>query len=103
MPILQAFVATGTNIQLVFHTGTNGYTHGEHGRECDFEKEHGKVSPFPPPFSDGVLYVELLDADGITPGAMHLAKRIFMSTVRGECVRREEGDDALDRPIAKMS
>lgn len=38
-----AFVATGTNIQLVFHTGTNGYTHGEHGRECDFEKEHGKV------------------------------------------------------------
>lgn len=39
-----AFVATGTNIQLVFHAGTNGYsTHGEHGRDCDFEKEHGKV------------------------------------------------------------
>lgn len=42
----QAFVATGTNIQLVFHAGTNGYTHGEHGRDCDFEKEHGKVRSF---------------------------------------------------------
>lgn len=31
-------------MQLVFHAGTNGYTHGEHGRDCDFEKEHGKVS-----------------------------------------------------------
>ena len=44
--LLQAFVATGTNIQLVFHAGTNGYTHGEHGRDCDFEKEHGKVGVY---------------------------------------------------------
>lgn len=51
-----AFVATGTNIQLVFNNSTNGYNHHHHhhhsqhlssasnnGRETDFEKEHGKV------------------------------------------------------------
>jgi hypothetical protein len=41
---LQAFVATGTNIQLVFSPSTNGYSTADHGRECDFDKEHGKVS-----------------------------------------------------------
>jgi hypothetical protein len=41
---LQAFVATGTNIQLVFNPSTNGYSTADHGRECDFDKEHGKVS-----------------------------------------------------------
>jgi hypothetical protein len=42
--VLQAFVATGTNIQLVFNPSTNGYSTADHGRECDFDKEHGKVS-----------------------------------------------------------
>ncbi|KAJ9598003.1 hypothetical protein L9F63_026891, partial [Diploptera punctata] len=37
-----AFVATGTNIQLVFNPSTNGYSTADHGRECDFDKEHGK-------------------------------------------------------------
>jgi hypothetical protein len=40
---VQAFVATGTNIQLVFNPSTNGYSTADHGRECDFDKEHGKV------------------------------------------------------------
>ncbi|KAJ9582408.1 hypothetical protein L9F63_003261, partial [Diploptera punctata] len=39
-----AFVATGTNIQLVFNPSTNGYSTADHGRECDFDKEHGKIS-----------------------------------------------------------
>ncbi|XP_075212741.1 core-binding factor subunit big brother [Lycorma delicatula] len=38
-----AFVATGTNIQLVFTPNTNGFHIGSVPRECDFEKEHGKV------------------------------------------------------------
>ncbi|XP_049800454.1 protein big brother isoform X1 [Schistocerca nitens] len=38
-----AFVATGTNIQLVFNPSTNGYSTADPGRECDFDKEHGKV------------------------------------------------------------
>ncbi|XP_023236356.1 protein big brother-like [Centruroides vittatus] len=33
-----AFVATGTNLQLVFSPCTNGYSEG-----CDFDKEQGKV------------------------------------------------------------
>ncbi|CAH1388706.1 unnamed protein product [Nezara viridula] len=37
-----AFVATGTNMQLVFSPSTNGYLQGN--RDCDFEKEHGKLS-----------------------------------------------------------
>lgn len=37
-------MATGTNIQLVFNPSTNGYSTADHGRECDFDKEHGKVS-----------------------------------------------------------
>ncbi|KAL1124143.1 hypothetical protein AAG570_001913 [Ranatra chinensis] len=37
-----AFVATGTNMQLVFTPSTNGY-HLPGNRDCDFEKEHGKV------------------------------------------------------------
>jgi hypothetical protein len=47
---LQAFVATGTNIQLVFNPSTNGYSTADHGRECDFDKEHGKVSRTAPCF-----------------------------------------------------
>ncbi|KAL0274325.1 UNVERIFIED_CONTAM: hypothetical protein PYX00_006776 [Menopon gallinae] len=39
-----AFVATGTNIQLVFNPASNGYSTVDLGRECDFDKEHGKVS-----------------------------------------------------------
>lgn len=35
-----AFAATGTNLQLVFNPPTNGYMPE---RECDFEKEAGKV------------------------------------------------------------
>lgn len=42
----QAFIATGTNLQLVFSPCANGYSDG-----CDFEKEQGKVS------------VDQLDAD----------------------------------------
>nr|CAD7594081.1 unnamed protein product [Timema genevievae] len=38
-----AFVATGTNIQLVFNPSTNGYSTADPGRECDFDKEHGKL------------------------------------------------------------
>ncbi|XP_065199560.1 protein big brother-like [Planococcus citri] len=54
-----AFVATGTNIQLMFNTSSNGYHHHHHHnhhqqhmpnsssnatiRETDFDKEHGKV------------------------------------------------------------
>ncbi|XP_073987016.1 core-binding factor subunit big brother isoform X1 [Rhodnius prolixus] len=37
-----AFVATGTNMQLVFTPSTNGY-HLPGNRDCDFDKEHGKV------------------------------------------------------------
>ncbi|KAF6214631.1 hypothetical protein GE061_009374 [Apolygus lucorum] len=37
-----AFVATGTNMQLVFTPSTNGY-HLSGNRDCDFDKEHGKV------------------------------------------------------------
>nr|CAH7749436.1 unnamed protein product [Callosobruchus chinensis] len=36
-----AFAATGTNLQLVFAPPTNGYMPD---KECDFEKEPGKVS-----------------------------------------------------------
>ncbi|KAG8226962.1 hypothetical protein J437_LFUL009513 [Ladona fulva] len=42
-----AFVATGTNIQLVFNPGNLYHGHGLDPvgtRECDFEKESGKVS-----------------------------------------------------------
>ncbi|XP_039299829.1 protein big brother-like [Nilaparvata lugens] len=38
-----AFIATGTNIQLVFSPSTNGYHISSAARECDFDKEHGKV------------------------------------------------------------
>uniref|UniRef100_T1HAZ8 Uncharacterized protein n=1 Tax=Rhodnius prolixus TaxID=13249 RepID=T1HAZ8_RHOPR len=38
-----AFVATGTNMQLVFTPSTNGY-HLPGNRDCDFDKEHGKAS-----------------------------------------------------------
>ncbi|CAH0389053.1 unnamed protein product [Bemisia tabaci] len=38
-----AFVATGTNLQLVFNIGANGYHLGAANRECDFDKERGKV------------------------------------------------------------
>jgi len=49
---LQAFVATGTNLQLVFNPVMNGYNVPDLGRECDFDKEMGKVrkkslNPFP--------------------------------------------------------
>lgn len=37
-----AFVASGTNLQLTFNHNMGPY--GGHERECDFEKEHGKVS-----------------------------------------------------------
>lgn len=37
-----AFVASGTNLQLVFNAHPGPYSHQE--RECDFDKEHGKVS-----------------------------------------------------------
>lgn len=36
-----AFAATGTNLQLVFAPPTTGYMPD---RECDFDKEQGKVS-----------------------------------------------------------
>jgi hypothetical protein len=39
-----AFAATGTNLQLVFTPPTTGYMPD---KECDFEKEPGKVSPSP--------------------------------------------------------
>ncbi|XP_039280073.1 protein big brother isoform X1 [Nilaparvata lugens] len=38
-----AFIATGTNIQLVFSPSTNGYHISSAARECDFDKEHGKL------------------------------------------------------------
>lgn len=38
-----AFAATGTNLQLVFAPPTTGYMLD---RECDFDKEPGKVSVF---------------------------------------------------------
>lgn len=41
--IFQAFVATGTNLQLVFNPVMNGYNVPDLGRECDFDKEMGKV------------------------------------------------------------
>lgn len=37
-----AFTASGTNLQLTFNHNMGPY--GGHERECDFEKEHGKVS-----------------------------------------------------------
>lgn len=37
----QAFIATGTNLQLVFNPVANGYLTDM--RDCDFDKEHGKV------------------------------------------------------------
>lgn len=37
-----AFAATGTNLQLVFTPVASGF--GGDPRECDFDKEHGKVS-----------------------------------------------------------
>lgn len=36
-----AFIATGTNLQLVFNPVANGYLTDM--RDCDFDKEHGKV------------------------------------------------------------
>ena len=36
--ILKAFIATGTNLQLVFNPCVNGLIEG-----CDFQKEPGKV------------------------------------------------------------
>lgn len=36
-----AFVASGTNLQLQFNCNMTPYGHE---RECDFDKEHGKVS-----------------------------------------------------------
>lgn len=36
-----AFVASGTNLQLVFNANQGPYTQE---RECDFDKEHGKVN-----------------------------------------------------------
>lgn len=36
-----AFAATGTNLQLVFSPPANGYMPD---KECDFDKEPGKVS-----------------------------------------------------------
>ncbi|KAI5744178.1 hypothetical protein M8J77_026417 [Diaphorina citri] len=40
-----AFIATGTNIQLVFNPSisANSYHMAPPSRECDFDKEHGKV------------------------------------------------------------
>lgn len=38
-----AFVASGTNLQLVFNANQGPYTQE---RECDFDKEHGKVRFF---------------------------------------------------------
>ncbi|ALC43743.1 Bgb [Drosophila busckii] len=35
-----SFVASGTNLQLVFNANQNPYLHD---KECDFDKEHGKV------------------------------------------------------------
>jgi Core binding factor beta subunit len=40
---LQAIVATGTNFQLVFGPGTWGFN-SDANRDCDFDKEPGKVS-----------------------------------------------------------
>ena len=42
MMMMQAFVSTGTSMSLVFGSCANGYT-GDGG--CDFDKDHGKVSP----------------------------------------------------------
>jgi len=39
---LQAFIATGTNLQLVFNPVSSGYPADM--RDCDFDREHGKVS-----------------------------------------------------------
>lgn len=36
-----AFAATGTNLQLIFGVGSGNYVGDP--RECDFDKEHGKV------------------------------------------------------------
>lgn len=36
-----AFVASGTNLQIVFNANQNPYIPD---KECDFDKEHGKVS-----------------------------------------------------------
>lgn len=36
-----SFVASGTNLQLVFNANQSPYLQE---RECDFDKEHGKVS-----------------------------------------------------------
>ncbi|OXU17181.1 hypothetical protein TSAR_013298 [Trichomalopsis sarcophagae] len=38
-----AFAATGTNLQLVFGVSSGNFAGDP--RECDFDKEHGKVSP----------------------------------------------------------
>lgn len=38
-----AFAATGTNLQLMFSPPTTGYMND---KECDFDKEPGKVSSF---------------------------------------------------------
>jgi len=40
-----AFIATGTNVQLIFNPGYHPF-HTAMERECDFDKEHGKVSNF---------------------------------------------------------
>ena len=39
---MQAIVATGTNFQLVFTPGVRGFS-ADPNRECDFDKEPGKV------------------------------------------------------------
>lgn len=45
-----AFAATGINLQLMFNPGMSLYMHE---RECDFDKEHGKVCLTPFKISTG--------------------------------------------------
>jgi Core binding factor beta subunit len=52
----QAFVATGTNLQLVFNPVMNGYNVPDLGRECDFDKEMGKV---------GTILINFLHFEGM--------------------------------------
>ncbi|KAH8020171.1 hypothetical protein HPB51_025332 [Rhipicephalus microplus] len=47
--LFQAFVATGTNLQLVFSPCHNGYVDC-----CDFDKERGKVRPLPTGLAPGL-------------------------------------------------
>lgn len=41
-----AFAATGTNLQLVFNAGLTSSSYTQTERECDFDKEHGKVGDY---------------------------------------------------------